>query len=54
MTKIIWSALKTQLSEAFDLFHIESYAELAGILVGTMVAYVVVTALVCLAWGATQ
>ena len=54
MTKIIWTTLKTQLSEAFDLLRIDSYVELAGILAGTMVAYVVVTALVCLAWGATQ
>ena len=54
MAKMIWSAFKGQLSEAFDLLRIDSYVELAGILAGTVVAYVVVTAFVCLVWGATQ
>lgn len=54
LSKMIWAAFRTQLSEAFDLLHVESYAELAGILAGAMVAYVLVTAIVCLAWGAAQ
>ncbi len=54
MCEMIWNAFKVQVSEAFDLLHLNSFAELVAVIAGVAVGYTLLTAFVCLMWGAAQ
>lgn len=50
----MWTVLKAQFVESLNLLRINNYMELVGVLAGVAVGYSLITAFICLVWGAAQ